>query len=245
MASVRVVIVDGHTLTRYGLVGLVGGEQDIEVVGECGLAADAPALVASTEPDVVVLEVALPDADGMRLARDLRDRYADLGIVLLTSNCEDDILFRALETGVSAFVSKSAPNAEVLAAIRHARVAATSFTATGLASAVVRRGRPIGPLALSPRETEVLLRLAEGMSVPAIARSMFVSPSTAKTYVARLYEKLGASNRAQAIMTALRLDLIQHQVPSSDLIVNGQGVSTSRPRMPPPANRLYAASSSA
>ncbi|MDX6292132.1 MAG: hypothetical protein QOH50_1207, partial [Kribbellaceae bacterium] len=190
-------------------------------------------------------EVALPDADGMRLARDLRDRYADLGIVLLTSNCEDDILFRALETGVSAFVSKSAPNAEVLAAIRHARVAATSFTATGLASAVVRRGRPIGPLALSPRETEVLARLAEGMSVPAIARSMFVSPSTAKTYVARLYEKLGASNRAQAIMTALRLDLIQHQVPSSDLIVNGQGVSTSRPRMPPPANRLYAASSSA
>jgi DNA-binding NarL/FixJ family response regulator len=100
----------------------------------------------------------------------------------------------------------------VLAAIRHAHVAATSFTATGLASAVVRRGRPVGALALSPRETEVLLLLAEGMSVPAIARSMFVSPSTAKTYVSRLYEKLGASNRAQAIMTALRLDLIQHQV---------------------------------
>jgi DNA-binding NarL/FixJ family response regulator len=211
MGSIKVVIVDGHTLTRYGLVGLVGVEQDIEVVGECGLAADAPAVVASTEPDVVVLDVALPDADGMRLARDLRDRYAALGIVLLTSTCEDDILFRALETGVSAFVSKAAPNAEVLAAIRHAHVAATSFTATGLASAVIRRGRPVGALTLSPRETEVLLRLAEGMSVPAIARSMFVSPSTAKTYVARLYEKLGASNRAQAIMTAMRLDLIKHQ----------------------------------
>jgi DNA-binding NarL/FixJ family response regulator len=212
MGSIRVVIVDGHTLTRYGLAGLVGGEQDIEVVGECGLAADAQAVVASAEPGVVVLDVALPDADGLRLARDLRDRYADLGIVLLTSNCEDDILFRALETGVSAFVSKAAPNTEVLAAIRHAYVAATSFTATGLASAVIRRGRPVGELALSPRETEVLSRLAEGMSVPAIARSMFVSPSTAKTYVARLYEKLGASNRAQAIMTALRLGLIQHHV---------------------------------
>ena len=215
MRSIRVVIVDGHTLTRYGLVGLVGGEQDIEVVGECGLAADAPALVASEEPDVVVLDVALPDADGLRLARDLRDRYAGLGIVLLTSNSEDDILFRALETGVSAFVSKAAPNSEVLAAIRHAHVAATSFTATGLASAMVRRGRPAGELALSPRETEVLLLLAEGRSVPAIARSMFVSPSTAKTYVARLYEKLGASNRAQAIMTGLRLGLISNQVPVS------------------------------
>jgi DNA-binding NarL/FixJ family response regulator len=206
------VIVDGHTLTRYGLVGLVGGEQDIEVVGECGLAADAPAVVASEQPDVVVLDVALPDADGLRLARDLRDRYADLGIVLLTSNSEDDVLFRALETGVSAFVSKAAPNSEVLAAIRHAHVAATSFTATGLASAMVRRGRPAGGLTLSPRETEVLSLLAEGRSVPAIARSMFVSPSTAKTYVARLYEKLGASNRAQAIMTALRLGLIANQV---------------------------------
>jgi DNA-binding NarL/FixJ family response regulator len=215
MRSIRVVIVDGHTLTRYGLVGLVGGEQDIEVVGECGLASDAPAVVASEQPDVVVLDVALPDADGLRLARDLRDRYADLGIVLLTSNSEDDVLFRALETGVSAFVSKAAPNSEVLAAIRHAHVAATSFTATGLASAMVRRGRPAGELTLSPRETEVLLLLAEGRSVPAIARSMFVSPSTAKTYVARLYEKLGASNRAQAIMTALRLGLISNQVPVS------------------------------
>jgi DNA-binding CsgD family transcriptional regulator len=99
-------------------------------------------------------------------------------------------------------------------------------------------------LALSPRETEVLSRLAEGMSVPAIARSMFVSPSTAKTYVARLYEKLGASNRAQAIMTALQFDLIRHQMPISDLIVNGQGVSTSRPRRPPPADRLYAVAAS-
>ena len=108
-------------------------------------------------------------------------------------------------------MSKAAPNTEVLAAIRHAHVAATSFTATGLASAVVRRSRPLGALALSPREAEVLSRLAEGMSVPGIARSMFVSPSTAKTYVSRLYEKLGASNRAQAIMTALRLGLIQHK----------------------------------
>jgi DNA-binding NarL/FixJ family response regulator len=210
--SITVVIVDGHTLTRYGLVGLVGAAADIRIVGECSLAADAPAVIASAKPDVVVLDVALPDGDGMRLARELRDRYADLGIVLLTSATEDDILFRALETGVSAFVCKTAPNAEVLAAIRHASVAATSFTATGLALALGRRAHPSGGMALSPREQEVLSLLADGQSVPSIARSMFVSPSTAKTYVARLYEKLGVCNRAQAIMTAMRLGLIDHSM---------------------------------
>jgi DNA-binding NarL/FixJ family response regulator len=214
MKCIKVVIIDGHTLTRYGLHSLVSEHPDIEIVGEVGVALTAPAMVAATGPDVVILDITLPDGDGLRLARDLRDRYAELGIVLLTSNGEDDVLFRALETGVSAFVSKAAPNEELLAAIRHAAVAAASFTATGLAMAVVRRGGSSGRLALSPREAEVLGLLGEGLSVPAIARTMFVSQSTAKTYVARLYEKLGACNRAQAIMAAIRLGLIDQKLPT-------------------------------
>ena len=113
-SSIKVVVIDGHTLTRYGLMRLVSIDADITVVGECGLAAEAPALVESARPDVVVLDVALPDADGLQLARELRDRYAELGIVVLTAQAKDDLLFRALETGVSAFVDKTAPNAEVL-----------------------------------------------------------------------------------------------------------------------------------
>lgn len=211
--SITVVVVDGHTLTRYGLVGLVSADADISVVGECGLASEAPACIAAAHPDVVVLDVVLPDADGLRLARELRDRQPSLGIVVLTCHDEDDVLFRALETGVSAFVAKTAPNAEVLGAIRHAAVAAASFTATGLASALARRQQaplpPVASLALSPREREVLALLATGQSVPAIAGSMFVSLSTAKTYVSRLYDKLGATNRANAIMAGLRLGLIK------------------------------------
>jgi len=210
--STTVVVVDGHTLTRYGLVGLVAGAEDIEMVGECGSAAEAAAVVAEAGPAVVVLDVALPDGDGLRVAAELRDRYPELGIVILTSNTEDDVLFRALETGVSAFVCKTAPNGEVLAAIRHAAVAASSFCATGLVGALGRRSSAPAGLTLSPREKQVLALLTDGMSVPAIAGSMFVSPSTAKTYVARLYEKLGACNRAQAIMTALRLGLIERQL---------------------------------
>ncbi|WP_328991825.1 response regulator transcription factor [Kribbella sp. NBC_01245] len=206
--AVRVIVVDGQTLTRYGLHRLVGSEPDIEIVGETGFGARAAPMVASARPDVVVLDAVLPDADGLGVARELRGRYSELGLVLLATGGRDDMLFRALDSGVSAFVSKSAPTTELLAAIRHAAVAAASFTATDLAPAVARREQhATGPL-LSPRETQVLRLLGQGLSVRAIAHALSVSTSTAKTYVARLYEKLGASNRAQAIMAAMRLGLL-------------------------------------
>jgi DNA-binding NarL/FixJ family response regulator len=204
-------IVDGQTLTRYGLRELVSQHSDIEIVAECQSAAEAATMVAAAHPDVVTVDVVLPDGDGLRLAREFRDRYPDLGIVMLTSQQADDVLFRALESGVSAFVAKTAPLDEVLCAIRHAAVAASSFTASGLATAVARRRTMQDRLTLSPRETEVLRLLNYGLSVPAIALEMFISMSTAKTYVARLYEKLGAANRAQALMAAMHHGLIQYQ----------------------------------
>lgn len=209
---IRLAIVDGHTLTRYGLRELIAQHPDIEIAAECGSAADALRILGRPpRPDVVTVDTTLPDGDGMRLAREFRDRYADLGIVMLTSHGEDDLLFRALETGVSAFVAKTAPVEEVLAAIRHAAVAASSFTASGLAVALTRRRTVQDRLALSPREAEVLRLLRDGLSIPAIALAMFISQSTAKTYVARLYDKLGAANRAQALMTAVHYGLIRYE----------------------------------
>jgi DNA-binding NarL/FixJ family response regulator len=208
---IRLAIIDGHTLTRYGLRQIAAQQSDLIVVGECGTAAEAGEMIAQHRPDVVTMDATLPDGDGMRLARDLRDRYADLGIVMLTSRGEDDVLFRAMETGASAFVAKTAPVEEVVTAIRHAAVAASSFTASGLAIAITRRRTLRERLALSPRESEVLHLLRDGLSVPAIAATMYISPSTAKTYVARLYDKLGAANRAQALMTAMRHGLISYE----------------------------------
>src|SRR5262252_8815999 len=209
--TIRLAIVDGHTLTRFGLRQLVAQHTDIELVAECGFAALAPEMIAASDPDVVTIDATLPDGDGMRLARNFRDLYVDLGIVMLTSRGEDDVLFRALETGVSAFVAKTAPVEEVLAAIRHAAVAAASFTASGLAMAFARRRALREQLALSPREQEVLNLLHDGLSIPAIAIELYISVSTTKTYVARLYEKLGAANRAQALMAALHYGLIDYE----------------------------------
>ena len=208
---IRLAIVDGHTLTRYGLHELIAQHPDIQIVAECTSASEAHRMLATARPDVVTIEVSLPDGDGLRLAREFRDLHADLGIVILTSQGEDDILFRALETGVSAFVGKTAPVDEMLAAIRHSAVAASSFTASGLAVALTRRRTAQDRLALSPRDTEVLRLLRDGLSIPAISVAMYISQSTTKTYVARLYEKLGASNRAQALMTAVHHGLIQYE----------------------------------
>lgn len=165
-------------------------------------------MLSVAQPDVVTVDVNLPDGDGLRLARELRDRHADLGIVILTSRDQDDVLFRALETGVSAFVAKTASVEEVLSAIRHSAVAASSFTASGLATALTRRREATQRLALSPREMDVLCLLRDGLSIPDIALQMYISQSTAKTYVARLYQKLGAANRAQALMTAVQHGLV-------------------------------------
>ena len=205
---IRLAIVESHTLVRYGLRELIAQHPDIEIVAECTSMAEAPRKLGCVRPDVVTVDVSLPDGDGLQLARELRDRRADLGIVILTSRDEDDILFRALETGVSAFVAKSAPVEEVLAAIRHSAVAASSFTAARLANALSRRRVSEERLALSSRELEVLRLLRDGLSIPAIALQMYISYSTARCYVARLYQKLGAANRSQALMAAVRYGLV-------------------------------------
>jgi DNA-binding NarL/FixJ family response regulator len=205
---IRLLIVDAHPLVRWALAHIADAAPDMNTIGEAETAADALNLVFGLSPDVVTIDCSLPDGQGWQLADELRRRYPHLGIVILTAGASDELLLRALNSGASAFVSKVAPVQEVIAAIRHAAVAASSFSASGLAQAL-RRGRAATRLTLSRREYQVLSLLRDGHSVPQVAATLYVSLSTAKTYVARLYEKLGASNRAQALMTAVKLDLFE------------------------------------
>jgi DNA-binding NarL/FixJ family response regulator len=205
---IRLAIIESHTLVRYGLRELVSRHPDIEIVAECRSVAEVSRELSAAHADVVTVAVHLPDGDGLRLARELRDSRPDLGIVILTYRNDEDVLFRALEAGASAFVGKSAPVEEVLAAIRHSAVAASCFTASGLATALTRRREAADQLGLSAREMEVLTLLRDGLSIPTIAMRMYISYSTAKTYVARLYQKLGATNRAQALMAAVQHGLL-------------------------------------
>lgn len=209
---IRLLVVDAYPLVRWALIRIAREHDDLVNAGEAGTAREAIAMAYAVRPDVATIECSTPDGDGWALAAKLRDTYPTLGIVILTSDASDQMLLRALDLGASAFLSKSAPIADVLAAIRHAAASPRSFTAAGLAAALQRKRETDERLALSPREREILILLHDGMSVPAIAAQLFVSLSTAKTYVARLYEKLGARNRAQALMTAVRLGMFEGQL---------------------------------
>jgi DNA-binding NarL/FixJ family response regulator len=197
---IRLVAVDSSTLTRLGLAHAVASCPDIELRAEVGTVAEARRVVPAAAATVITVEPSLPDGDGLALAAELRDQLPGLGTVLLAS-ADDSLLFRALETGMSAFVPRSAPASEIVSAIRHAAVAASTFSAPGLAEALSRR-RPHGK-ALSRREQDVLRLMRDGESVPRMAIALAVSESTVKTYVARLYSKLHVNNRAQALMTAV------------------------------------------
>ena len=202
-----VLLVDDHDLIRQGLSRAFERQGDFQVVGQAASVAEGEDLAKTLGPDVVVTDVRLPDGTGLDLVRTLRLTNDEIGLVVLTMYAGDEQLFAALEAGASAFVAKDAPADDVIAAARHASVSPRSFTAANLADAMRRKMSPTGPQ-LSPRETEVLRLLAEGLGVTAIARQLFVSESTAKTHISKIYEKLGAANRAQAIMNAIRAGLL-------------------------------------
>ncbi|MDQ3104363.1 MAG: response regulator transcription factor [Actinomycetota bacterium] len=203
-----VLLIDDHDLIRQGLRRAFERNEDFTVVGEAANLGQGEQMVASLKPQVVVIDVRLPDGSGLDLVRKMRQHVPGLGIVVLTMYAGDEQLFSALDAGASAFVPKDAPAEDVVAAARHAAVSPRSFTAPDLAEAMQRRLKPTGPQ-LSPREREVLDLLAEGLGVAAISRKLYISESTAKTHISKIYDKLGAANRAQAIMNAIRAGLIK------------------------------------
>ena len=205
--TTTVLLVDDHDLIRQGLRRAFERAEDFEVVAEAATIAEGARAAATHSPDVVVLDVRLPDGSGLDLAKRLRAARQDVGLVILTMYAGDDQLFAALESGASAFVPKDAPSDDVVAAARHAASAPRSFVANDMAEAMRRRMNPTGPQ-LTARERQVLDLLAQGLGVSGISRKLYISESTTKTHISKLYEKLGAANRAQAIMAAVRAGLI-------------------------------------
>lgn len=204
--NIRLVCLDEHVLLRLGLARVVAGSGDIELVGDAGTADEGFALIERHQPDVVTFDSALGDLDGFTLARRLREQHPRLGLVLLSAASEDNLLYRALDEGLSAYVTKAAPANTVLSAVRHAAVAPDSFTAPGLSAALARRRTANG--LLSQRERQVLSLMRDGISLPGIATRLQVSEATVKTYVARLYTKLRVNNRSQALMAAVNQGLL-------------------------------------
>jgi len=201
-----VVLIDDHELIRQGLRRHFERDGSFDVVGEASSGAEGERIVRELLPHVAIVDLGLPDKNGLEVTRVLRQEHPELGIVILTMYAGDEQVMGALQAGASAFIPKSAPANEVIAAAKHAAAAPGTFSAADLAG-VMRRASEQKVL-LTPREKDVLLLLAEGHAVAAIAKRLYISPSTTKSHIARLYEKLEAGNRAQAMVNAMRLGLL-------------------------------------
>jgi DNA-binding NarL/FixJ family response regulator len=209
---IKVLLVDDHALIREGLAGVIQLEDDMEVVAQAGSVAGALVEFKATSPDVVIADLQLQDGTGLDIVRTIRKGNDKTGLVVLTMHSGDDQIFAAMEAGASGFVGKDAPSGEVVRAARHASVSPRSFVCAGLAQAMMRRATSESTR-LSDREHEVLLLLADGLGAAQIGQQLYLSESTAKSHIAKIYQKLGAANRAQALVTAMRIGLLSSVQP--------------------------------
>ncbi|GAB6984775.1 response regulator transcription factor [Nocardioides pyridinolyticus] len=212
--TTTVLLVDDHELIRNGLAAVLDLEPDLDVVGTADGVGTALAAVDELRPDVVIADLQLPDGTGLDIVRSIRRTDDRIGLVVLTMHSGDEQILAAMEAGASGFVGKDAPAQEVVRTARHAAVSPRSFVGSGLAQAVVRRARA-GQGRLSDREHDVLLLLADGLGTAAIADKLFMSESTAKSHIGHIYQKLGAANRAQALVTAMRTGLLSSVRPQA------------------------------
>jgi DNA-binding NarL/FixJ family response regulator len=177
-------------------------------VGEAGSISEARAQIAHTNPQVIVVDLSLPDGNGLEIVQWARSISQRIGIVVLTLNPAQDFLLTVMKSGASAFVEKSAPLAELISAIEHSFIAPLSFSAQGI-SRVMKKDHEAN--ALTAREIQVLEKLSDGLSASAIGLELFITQATVKTHLASIYRKLDSKNRIQAIIAAKKIGLLLHQ----------------------------------
>jgi DNA-binding NarL/FixJ family response regulator len=212
---IRVLIVDDDDLMRAGLRGVLASDDGIELVGGANDGREAAYRVRLLQPDVVLMDVRMPDLDGISATREVAAAYPEVKVVILTTFEQDDYIFGALSAGASGFLLKRTRPEELIAAI-HTIAAGDSLLSPSVTSRVVERmaGQPPPDATsdrrleeLTPRETEVLALVARGRSNAEIAGELVIEESTVKTHVKRILAKLGARDRVQAVILAYETGL--------------------------------------
>jgi two-component system, NarL family, response regulator DevR len=214
VSEIRVFLLDDHEVVRRGVRELLESDGDIIVVGEASTAAEALARVPAVRPDVAVLDVRLPDGDGVTVCRELRSRFPDLACLMLTSFADDEALFDAILAGAAGYVLKQVRGADILGAVRTV-AAGGSLLDPGTTARVMARLREqataVDPLGgLSEQERRILELIGEGLTNRQIAERMYLAEKTVKNYVSNVLAKLGMERRTQAAAFVARLDERAH-----------------------------------
>ena len=203
--SIRVLVVDDHAIVREGLRRLINKDASITVVGEAASKREAFAQISHHNPDVIVVDLHLPDGSGLEVIAWARSLSQKIGIVVLTMSNLPEHVLASMQSGASSHVDKGAPIGDVLLAIRASADKPLTFTARRMTDAVIARNKGTG---LTSQELEILEKLPTGDTVIEIAAQLFVTESTIKTHLSSVYKKLGATNRVQAINAARKLGLL-------------------------------------
>ena len=214
-APIRVLVVDDQALVRGSFRLLVETAPGLTVVGEAGDGLAAVALAAREHPDVVLMDVRMPELDGIEATRRIRADPASGRVLILTTFDLDEYVYGALRAGASGFLLKDAPPADLLAAIRVV-AAGDALLAPGVTRRLIARFAALGdpppaladPLGVTPREREVLILVARGLSNTEIAVRLQLSSATVKTHMGRLLDKLAARDRAQLVILAYEAGLV-------------------------------------
>src|SRR3954467_3592942 len=206
---VRVFLLDDHEVVRRGVADGLESDPGIRVIGEAKNAAEALARVPALRPDVAVLDVRLPDGDGVSVCRELRSRMPDLKVIMLTSYSDDEALFEAIMAGASGYLLKQILGQDLVSGVRIVAAGGSLLDPTATTAVLDRLRRaaqPTGPLAtLSEQERKVLQLIGEGLTNRQIGERMFLAEKTIKNYVSHLLAKLGLERRTQAAVLATEL----------------------------------------
>lgn len=214
--TIRLLLVDDHAVVRTGLKMLLSGQEDVEIVGEAGSAAEALAETERVQPTVILMDIGLPDKTGIEATREIKAKFSNVNIVALTIHEDEEYFFQMLNAGASGYVPKRAAPEELITAIR-AAANGEVYLYPSMAKLLVRDFLNIDRLTdekpnldgLTDRESEVLAMLAEGASNQEIADALVISPKTVERHRENIMRKLNLHSRAELVRYAIRKGIIK------------------------------------
>jgi DNA-binding NarL/FixJ family response regulator len=205
---VRVLLADDHPVVRAGVAGMLAVEPDIEVVGEARNGAEALEAARALRPDVVLMDLRMPEMDGVAATTAICAELPDIHVLVLTTYDTDRDIVRAVAAGATGYLLKDAPLADLADAVRAAARGETVL-APPVAARLVQHVRAPEAESLTPRETQVLALVAHGMTNAEIGRALFISEATVKTHLLRVFVKLDVDDRTRAVMVAYERGLLE------------------------------------
>jgi DNA-binding NarL/FixJ family response regulator len=208
MGHIRLIIADDHPVVRTGLRGMLAGQPDLEVAGEATTGMEAVDLVERLRPDVVLMDLRMPEMDGVTAISEIKALQPEVHVLVLTTYDTDADILPAIEAGATGYLLKDAPREELFRAIR-AAARGEAVLAPGVAARLMGRMRAPAEEALTAREIEVLSLVAQGGSNKGIARQLHISEATVKTHLVHIYGKLGVADRTAAVTTALQRGILR------------------------------------